>query len=170
MAASWISEILDRVTASRKFAIALFLATLVLLVGPHISEMQEVPNSYRWVVQGLCLFSGILLCVSLLEVLWTGILLFTGMAKKTLGRSARLDAEESGLLLFLGKEHAGESIDLSELRSADGLSQLDLLAIRDSLAKKEFIDVNSYDSKLISLSAKGREYVRETISRNRPKR
>lgn len=154
----WIPALLKHLGLSRSIVAAAFATSLVLYLGPRVAPnyVDAVPREWAPVVVGVMVFCGFLLLVWAASALW-GKLLRNYKAGSALIASYQLSEDEAGLLHALG-QNPREPLDLEAVDyAAVQLSQLEVLEMVHALSRKGLVSINPYSSKLVSLTARGRE-------------
>lgn len=162
----WIPALLKHLGLSRSFVAAAFATSLVLYLGPRLAPNYVDPVQREWVpvVVGVLVFSGFLLLVWGAAAIW-GKMLRNYKTGSALIASYQISEDEAGLLHALG-QNPREPLDLEAVDyAAVQLSQLEVLEMVHALNRKGLVSINPYSSKLISLTARGRERALE-IQRN----
>src|SRR5690606_6583166 len=96
---SWLGDILKQLELSRTFTAALFVSSLLMLIGPKFfpHAIDTIPGQWRWLVGGTCIFSGALLAFWSAPAVWNWLL---NLPSK-LRNNPRINvptSEENGLL------------------------------------------------------------------------
>lgn len=154
----WIPALLKHLGLSRSVVAAVFVTSLVLYLGPRLAPnyVDAVPREWASVVVGVLVFSGFLLLVWGASVLWEK-LRRNHKESSALFASYQLNQNEAGLLDALG-ENPREPLNLETVDyAAVRLSQLEVLEMVHGLSRKGLVSINPYSSKLVSLTARGRE-------------
>jgi hypothetical protein len=160
---SWLGDVLKHLELSKTFTAAVFVSSLAMLLGPTFfpNAIDAVPNQWRWLVGGACVFSCVLL--TFWAVPPTGRWL--AALPSRLRNNPRINvptSQESGFLAFLGEHFPNEPVNLENLRY-DKVSKLETLEMCAALHRKGLVRVNEYNDNLVSLSAAGRKYALELM-------
>lgn len=160
---AWLGDVLKHFELSKKFTVAVFVTTFSLLVGPALlpEKLTEVPEQWRWLVVGGCIFSGTLSTIWAVLPIWRLFLRIPSNLRNNPFISAPAP-QENNFLLFLGEQFPNDSANLDCLRH-DGASKLEVLEMCYNLQRKGFVRVNPYDDNLVSLTPNGRRYALKLI-------
>ncbi len=154
----WIPALLKHLGLSKSVVAASFVTSLALFVGPRIAPayVDSVPREWAPVVVGVFVFTGFLLLVWGAAAIWAH-LHQNWKVGSALIASYQLDELEAEFLQALG-ENPSEPLDLERVDyAAVRLSQLEVLEMVHGLNRKGLVVLNPYSSKLVSLTARGRE-------------
>lgn len=154
----WLSEFLKRVTVSRSFSGAVFVASMALLVGPKWLPGYFEPLPKDWIAPATTalVLTGTLLFFWLVSIVWRiGSRLVTWVSK--FFQSRNLAVREKIFMLTLS-QFADRPLNLNDLDySNSALSKLEMLELTTGLERKGLVSTNPYDENLVSLSAEGRK-------------
>ena len=156
MSMSWVSDVLKHLDLSKVFTGALFVTTVVMLVGPAIQPtvFDPVPDKWRWLVTGLCLFSGCyLVCWFIPRFVRSLTSLLQNIA--THPHIRPLNRDEEFLLRVLAVNRPSDRFNLNELNMA-GTKKLELLEASSLLERRGLLRVNRFDNDTIELTKRGR--------------
>lgn len=154
----WIPALLKHLGLSKSVVAAAFVTSLALYVGPRVapSYVESVPREWAPIVVSVLVFTGFLLLVWAAAATW-GRLRRNWRAGSALIASYQLDELEAAFLHVLG-ENPREALNLEKVDyAAVELSQLEVLEMVHGLSRKGLVAINPYRSKLVSLTARGRE-------------
>jgi hypothetical protein len=153
----WLPNLLKNLTLSRTFSGALFLASFFLLALPHFREdlIEPVPVGWRWLVAGICIFSGALLFFWSVHGVWKLLLKVPASARNFMPARPLSEAEKA-FLIFMGTDFPNESFNADDMRHKH-TSKLELLEMCKQLQVAGLVSINPIYDNLISLTGKGRE-------------
>lgn len=154
----WIPALLKHLGLAKSGVAAAFVTSLALYVGPRVapSYVDSVPREWAPVVVGALVFTGFLLLVWGAVAIWAR-LRRNWRAGSALIASYQINELEAQFLHVLG-ETPREALNLERVDyAAVQLSQLEVLEIVHGLSRKGLVEINPYSSKLVSLTARGRE-------------
>ena len=164
---SWIVDIIKHLEISKAFTGAVFVSTLCILIAPKFfpTIFDIVPTEWRWFVIFVCIFSGVLLAI------WSISLLFRFVAgyPSRIFNNPRLcapKAKEKKFLLFLGEYYPDKSVNLDEINN-EQISKLETLEIVYNLQRKNLIEINPFYKNFIDLTEEGRKYALRLMSKNK---
>ena len=156
----WLADIFKQVTLSRSFTVAALITSAVLLFGPkaYPNAIDAVPPGWNWAVIAVFVFTASLSSFWFLKAL--GSLLLGGVRSLKGSLPLPTPSGHEDAFLYALAQHADRSMDLDELHHrADGkVSKLELLDISKSLRNKGYVNENTYNENLVSLTDKGRQY------------
>lgn len=154
---AWLTDLLKYFSISKSFTAAVFVTSLVLLVGPTVSPLPfDVPAQWRWAVMAACVFSFVLL------VIWA----VPPVVKSVIAVLSRLrnnptfnppTGQEKDLIAFLGQWYPNKFCNLDRIDQSK-ISKLKLLQLCASLERKGLVRINKYDNNSVILTEKGRDY------------
>jgi hypothetical protein len=155
---SWLGDVLKHLEISKAFTGAIFVSSLVVLIGPKLfpNAFDAVPTQWRWLVGGACIFSGTLLVLWAAAPSWR---LIVNAPTRLLNSPSLFSptAKENGFLVFLGENFPNDSAHLDRI-SNDNISKLETLEMSYDLQRKGLVRVNPFDTNLVSLTPEGRKY------------
>lgn len=154
----WIPALLKYLGLSKSVVAAAFVTSLVLYAGPRIAPayIEPVPREWTPVVTAVLVSSGFPLLTWGIAGLWGRLQRYWATTSAVFA-SFQLNQLETQFLLALG-ENPREPLNLERVNyAALQLSQLEFLELLHGLARKGLVSVNSYDSRLVSLTTRGRE-------------
>ena len=160
---AWLGDVLKHLELSKTFAAGVFISSLAMLLGPKFfpDAFDTVPNQWRWVVGGACVFSGVLLTFWAVPPAGKWL---TALPSR-LRNNPRINVptpQENGFMAFLGEHFPNDSANLEALRY-DKVSKLETLEMCAALHRKGLVRVNEYNDDLVSLTAAGRKYALELL-------
>ncbi|KVM66538.1 hypothetical protein WJ60_14420 [Burkholderia ubonensis] len=156
---SWLIQLLEQVTKSKKIALVLFLASGVILFGPMIRPTLgtyfDIPIGWRWVIPTILLVSGLTLIVS-------GVDSVRRLAKAThsmviLNPLFRTLAPCERYILVACTTHAEPGLHLRDLYRAGHYEMAVLELNAEKLAARRLVQQNPYDNRILSLTSRGRK-------------
>lgn len=154
----WIPSLLKYLGLSRSIVAASFVTSLVLYLGPRFmpSYVDAVPAEWSPAVVGVLVFSGFLMLVWGASQFW-GWLRRNYKESSAIVASYQLSDDESEFLHALG-EDPRNPLNLEQVDyDAVGLTRLEVLQMVHALNHKGLVSISPYSSKLVSLTARGRE-------------
>ncbi|MDN7754758.1 hypothetical protein [Burkholderia gladioli] len=155
----WLPALLKHLAIARSAVLAVFVTSAVMLIGPRIGAtvVPPTPSSWAPIAFAMCLFSGCLLAIWIIEAVWSAAKSSFGAAKASRGARAPLDKLEMSVIYTLGCNPA-EPLDLDVIDYATSPStRLELMEVVNGLSKKGLVETNPWSAQLVSLTDDGRK-------------
>lgn len=155
----WIPALLKHLAIARSAVVAAFVTSALLLVGHRVAPSDIPPLPATWVLAlaAVLVFSACLIVMWGVEAVWSLVKRTLGAIKISRGAMVRLDNTEESILDALGGNPA-EPLNLDNIDYAKAqLSRLELMELVRGLSEKGLVDLNPYDSDLVSLTETGRQ-------------
>lgn len=154
---NWIPDFIKQLRISVALALAVFIATAVVLTasGLGFSALKPVPNEWQWLLVLACVFSGCLIVFRLVSETPK----FIRRCIYHYYRSLKLNPpsnQERILLGLIAITAADGHCDMRTLTD-DNIQLLEFLNTRDSLVRKGLLVNSLLDSRYVWLTDKGRE-------------
>lgn len=157
----WLPEILKQLQTSRALVTAAFVVCLFILFGHIISPnlIPQTPDNWKLPVMGGLLFSSTLLVFIIVPFLWQYF--YKIIINRTQNiRTSKLSNDEQHCLYNMALMIEGSRVDFVNLSNLNysnmSISKLELQEIISKLSNKGLVDVNPFDSNLISFTDSGR--------------
>ncbi|MBU9163584.1 hypothetical protein [Burkholderia multivorans] len=156
---SWLVQLLEQVSKSKKIALVLFLASGIVLFGPIVRPALavyfDIPSGWRWAPATLFLISALTLVVACIEGIPRAAK-FVYVLILCNHRLNKLDNCERYILVACAT-HSDTGLHLRDLYRAQHypMAVLDLSA--EKLSLRGLIRLNPYDERLLSLTSRGKK-------------
>ncbi|MFM4939237.1 hypothetical protein [Aeromonas enteropelogenes] len=154
----WIA-LLKHLAISRSIVAAIFLTSVVMVVGPHIDENIVPSVSQPWspLLFATMILTGTLLIFWAAISVWHFFLPLFKSAKSSSEPRPNLNRNHFELLLTMGN-NPSEPMNIDDINYRDApFSKLELMQWVADLEKNKLVSINPWSESLVTLTVSGRE-------------
>lgn len=159
----WITDLLKHLAISRSIVAAIFVTSVVMVVGPHINPNIVPSVSQPWspVLFAVMILTGTLLIFWVAMFIWRFFVSLFKSAKATAEPLPDLNKNHFELLLAMGN-NPSEPMNLDRVNYHEApFSRLELMQWVSDLEKNNLVFTNPWSEGLVTLTASGRKMALE---------
>jgi hypothetical protein len=164
----WITDFLKHLAITRSIVAAVFITTLVMVIGPHLfpAIVPSTPQPWSPVLFGVMVLSGVLLIFWAVNIIYSAIVIFL-RADRTSISPPNLNNNHYELVLVLG-ENPSQPLCLDNINyNVASFTKLEIMQWVLDLKSNSLVSTNSWNENLISLTQEGRTKALEIQKRRK---